>query len=567
MSPRFARSHLAAAAGAALTVSAANVVVLGFDWQALDDFTYVLHQPSVTTPFAAGWETLFTPRMGHAMPLTNATLAFDFARCGGNAGCFRQTSLLLVALTSASLTYALARFGALAPRRGRASIAPWAAALAVIVAFFHPTTAEPIAWITSRKDLLSGAFAASGLALTAHHAEGLREGNARALALCAAAFAGAMLSKTSTLFFPLVFGGILVAWRTPAERIVAALAPLFGLGAAVAYAATRYQEEIGNRVEYATLAERVDSAGASVLGHIGRLAHQSPETPFVFPDMWPAPSIGWTLPGVASGLFFVGGGLAALTVLVRAWRRGTQRCPPLAIALALALVTLLPISAWLGRIRMLVADRYLYLPLTFAGSALLAIGVSALHRALTRALDTRSKQPERAAAIALAFALGAAALAQLPLRAQSLDHYRDAHSLSSRMLATYPPSDAVALNGGLYYYSCIIHGLGYGVFAHNHVPPGTFEMTEAERVARIQQARDVWRECESHVPPEPNQVGRDYHRDLGRLASQAESVLSGYSAAPASGSLRSEPAPGPAPDAGPPSEGGPVSDVGASGGE
>ena len=513
---------------AAGAVVAMNVGTLSFGWQAIDDFDLVLHQASVTSPGQAGLlDLVFTPGMGHWMPLTNASLAFDFARCGADAGCFRQTTLALIALTAAALTFALARFGTLFARGDRASISPWAACAAVVFAYAHPVTAEPIAWIASRKDVLSVAFVAIGLAACAHQAEALKHARPRALMLCAAPFVAAMLSKATTLFVPLFFIGLLTAWGLRWRTIALSAAPIAAVGAGSALLAARSQATMTEWSAYGGLGGRLDAAGAALFGHGLRLTGSRADVPISFVDLYPAPTGSWALAGALSALFFLAGGVFALHALHRSRSTGRDTVPMHTIALALALTTLLPMSGWLGRVTILIADRYLYLPWIVAGSATIAL-------LLTRSAELLRPLTGRSTPAIASVALVALAMTQLPARGSALASWRDAEAFSARLMAAYPATDPIALNEGLYYVGCMFDGLGVGIFALNRAPAEAFPMTSEERRGRISEARDRWATCLEAEPSRPSDMARKGRAKLRSLVSRAERELAAQPTPPPS---------------------------------
>jgi len=107
--------------------------------------------------------------MGHYQPLSWLTLALDYERSGGldHPEYFHRTNIALHALT-AFLFYLLSRrllrlaFMSDAPNRGGAEPSSIALCLSAGVAaiFFaaHPLRVESVAWVTERRDVLSGAF-------------------------------------------------------------------------------------------------------------------------------------------------------------------------------------------------------------------------------------------------------------------------------------------------------------------------------------------------------------------------------------------------------------------------
>ncbi len=127
------------------------------DW---DDRHHVYANPAVVDPAAAHPLDRWLGRnIGYPLPLTLATWRLDRALYGpetldavrpAQGQGYHRTQLLWI------FGFALALYGL-----GSVSIAPgWPAALFAGLVVAHPVAAEPLAWITGRKDLFVGIFAA-----------------------------------------------------------------------------------------------------------------------------------------------------------------------------------------------------------------------------------------------------------------------------------------------------------------------------------------------------------------------------------------------------------------------
>src|SRR5262249_34864666 len=115
----------------------------------------------------------------------------------------------------------------------------WVAAALFAV---HPMHVESVAWITERKNVLSGVFAFNTL-LVLMQATAIDRPttplhiNWRLYGVACGLFAAALLSKTTTCALPAVV--LLLAWwkrGTIERRIVWLTAPLFALGILMAFA-------------------------------------------------------------------------------------------------------------------------------------------------------------------------------------------------------------------------------------------------------------------------------------------------------------------------------------------
>ncbi len=120
------------------------------DFVNFDDNIYVTENPFVTSGWTAeGLIWAFTTILdGHWHPLTWLSHMTDCALFGLNPGCHHMTSLILH-LLNVLLLFSVLRFMTGAVLRS-----------AVVAALFaiHPLHVEPVAWVASRKDVLSALF-------------------------------------------------------------------------------------------------------------------------------------------------------------------------------------------------------------------------------------------------------------------------------------------------------------------------------------------------------------------------------------------------------------------------
>jgi len=144
--------------------------------------------------------------LGHWVPLTWLSLGVNFALGGLDPWGYHLGNLLLHA-ANAAVFYVVAK-RLLAAAWGAAAPAPafiGGAAFAAMLFAVHPLRVESVAWITERRDLLSGLFflvAVWAYLRAVADAPAPRPGW-RALSLVV--FAAALLSKASTLMLPAVF--------------------------------------------------------------------------------------------------------------------------------------------------------------------------------------------------------------------------------------------------------------------------------------------------------------------------------------------------------------------------
>ena len=207
------------------------------------------------------WTTF---HMGHYVPLSWMTLGLDYQLWGMNPAGYHLTNLLLHTATAVVVYFVARRLldeqtligvrldladakSSLTPSAPSAPSAPralpLAAAFAALCFAVHPLRVESVAWVTERRDVLSGLFYfASLLAYLRSRDEGRGSAwYAGALVL----FAAALLSKATAMTLPAVMlllevyplrriGGA-AGWSGPSARgIYARLAPFAGLSAAAA---------------------------------------------------------------------------------------------------------------------------------------------------------------------------------------------------------------------------------------------------------------------------------------------------------------------------------------------
>jgi protein O-mannosyl-transferase len=144
-----------------------------------------------------------TMQLGHYVPLAWLSFSFDYAVWGVNPFGYHLTNLLLH-VTTALLLYALVRrllrLATSFSELGRAV----GGGVAALFFAIHPLRVESVAWVTERRDVLSGALfvATILLHLCAIEAEGARRAWSRATSV--ALYALSLAAKSSGMTLPLV---------------------------------------------------------------------------------------------------------------------------------------------------------------------------------------------------------------------------------------------------------------------------------------------------------------------------------------------------------------------------
>jgi len=341
------------------------------------------------------------PHLGHYHPLTWLSLGLDYAIWGLDAAGFHLTNLLLHAANAALFCVVAARL---------VGGQPWAPLVAGLLFALHPLRVESVAWVSERRDVLSGLFyLLSVLAYLRAHQQGPRR---RWLMVSLAAFTGGLLSKAVVVSLPVVL--VALDWavlrrRAWAEKLlylalaaVAALVTLAVQPAGVAGAAGHVTALPLLRLELSLYALAF-YLGKSVLP-LG-----------LFPQyVFPGGVAGWMAGAVVVAV-------TAVTVAV------ARRFPAALAAWACYVATLLPVlSIFRVDPQQFAADHHTYLatlPLALLGGA----GLAAL-----------GQRRGAVAAVVLVTALAALTRAQLPV-------WRDPLSLWTRAV-TGAPGSSVAHN-------------------------------------------------------------------------------------------------------------------------
>jgi hypothetical protein len=385
---------------------------------AYDDDIYVTANEPVRDGLTAqGLAWAFTSFHGaNWFPLTRLSWMLDAERAGLDASAFHTTDIALHLLATLLL------FGALLAMTG----APGPSAFVSAVFAVHPLHVESVAWVSSRKDVLSGVFfmAALWIHASASSRRGLRvAGTTLAMAL-------GLMAKPMLVTLPFVLL-LLDAWplgrlapRGEPDRIDAAAlrralvekTPLFALAAAMSVVTVLAQEAGGalGKLEAIPLGARLANAAVSVVHYLADAFW-----PTGLAIFHPHPVDAIPAARVAGAVL----GIVALTVgALLAWRRA----PALLVGWLWFLGMLVPVIGVVQVGAQARADRYTYLPLVGLGVAV-AWGLPAL---LSRALG---RLPARAAVLGGAGALAVAALATATCA--QLAHWKDTETVMRHALS------------------------------------------------------------------------------------------------------------------------------------
>ena len=325
----------------------------------IDDGVYVTENPYIShglTPSGVAWA--FTQsQAGNWHPLTGLSHMLDCQIYGLGAGGHHLTSVLLHAATAVLLFLVLSRMtGNLWPS-------------AVVAALFavHPLRAESVAWVSERKDVLSGLCFMLTLGAYVWFVRGPASWKRYLLLLVVLALglmAKSMLVTLPALLLVLDYwplgrmsgsppGGARTAASSAAQRnwrLVREKIPLLLLVAAACLATLWAQEKAAAFGNYLTLSWRIANAFVSYVAYLVQFF-----CPWGLAAYYPHPEYHLPLWQALAALLV----LACISVAAVRWRR---RVPYLLVGWLWYLGMLLPVIGIVQVGSQAMADRYTYLP-------------------------------------------------------------------------------------------------------------------------------------------------------------------------------------------------------------
>jgi thioredoxin-like negative regulator of GroEL len=172
----------------------------------IDDLVYVVSNRLLRDlPLHQPWKLLYTRTNPYEfLPLRDLSYRLDLALFGLNPRGYHLHNLLLYVVNCGAVwlcTGAVTRL--LWGPRALAQRLSWICATTTILFAVHPAHVESVAWISGRKDLLSGLFALLALWLFASALAEARLRLAR-LAVCYLLFTAGLLSKSTVISLPII---------------------------------------------------------------------------------------------------------------------------------------------------------------------------------------------------------------------------------------------------------------------------------------------------------------------------------------------------------------------------
>ncbi len=387
---------------------------VGYGFLNYDDPRYVTANPHVQAPFA--WASVawaFTARTELWQPLTWFSHMLDWSVYGENAAGHHLTSVLWHAL-NAVLAFFVFR---------RITGTFWTSALAAALFAWHPLRVESVAWVTERKDVMSGSFFLLTLLAYLRFAEQRSRGEpARGrYLLTLAVFTSGLMCKPTLVtvpflllafdFWPLrrtALPGVTVTAHSRWWGLVIEKVPFFLLSLVVGLVTTWLQRDYGAFTLALPLGARLANVPAAMMRYLGKF-------------FWPANlSVCYPHPGWWPASVFVAAILVVVAITIAAWRwRQTQ--PWILTGWIWFVALLLPTVGIVQVGFQSMADRYTYLPMLGWELALIWSVRAVCRTAISRAV---------------AFALGAALLVGAGMRTwQQEAIWRDSLTLFRHAIA------------------------------------------------------------------------------------------------------------------------------------
>ncbi len=420
------RQETWAALGLAAAVFAVFGRTLSHGFVNYDDDQYVVRHPVVgqgLSAFALRW-ALGQVHHSNWHPLTTLSHMLDCQLYGLEPWGHHLTNLLLHAGAAAGLALAFARM------TGKV----WHGAAVAALFALHPLRVESVAWVSERKDLLSGVCFAATLLAYERYARSEGVPRRRWYAAVVAAFGLGLASKPMLVTLPCV---LLLLDRWPLARIrpegdrwlglrscVREKLPLLLLAAGSCALTLWAQGESLIAVEALPLGARLQNALASLAVYVAQLFWPVGLTPF------------YRHTGGESGPWRALAGASLLVGMLALSSASLRRRPYLAVGCLWYLGMLVPVLGFVQVGAQAHADRYTYLP---------QIGLClALVFGVAEFCEGRGIRAGRLAGslIALLAALGTSSALQAR-------HWRDSESLWKHALAVDPRNHVALFSLGL----------------------------------------------------------------------------------------------------------------------
>lgn len=323
------------------------------------------------------------PNIGHWHPLTWYSLIIEYELFGLNPGGYHAVSVLLHCL-NALLVFLLLR---------HLTNAVWASACAAALFAVHPLHVEPVAWVSSRKDVLSTCFWLFALIM---YAEYVDRGKWWRYGATLGLFLLGLTAKPMVITLPVTLL-LLDYWplrrAKPWRELIVEKVPFFAFSV-VSAGMTYWAGVRGNAVRTIDEIEPMARLLNPWVHYVQYLAKTFRPTGLAVP--YPMRGEPFPLPIVAACLLL----LAIVTVAAVVFRK---RVPFLTMGWLWFLLTLFPVAGFVPAGGQSMADRYMYVPLLG-----LIIAVVWLGRYLVQEYPRARTAAVAAGAVAVALCAGLA---------------------------------------------------------------------------------------------------------------------------------------------------------------
>jgi len=415
----------AIAAALALVTLAVFAPVRGHQFLNYDDNAYVTEHPLVRTGLTRASVAWALTGVHHATwhPLTTLTHLLDVELYGLNAGAHLTVNVVLHTLAAVVLFLTL--YGMTGAR--------WPSAWVAALFAWHPLHVESVAWVSERKDVLSGL----GWMLTlAAYLAYVRRPTWTRYAAVIGVFALGLLAKPMLVTLPFVL--LLLDWwplgrvarggsdapaaRTPGALVVEKI-PLLALAIGASIVTIVAQQSAGalNSMGNSPLSFRVGNALVSYALYLWK-------------TVWPAGLVVFYPPATELPIWKPIAGALVLLAISLLVARQARRVPALAVGWLWYLGTLVPVIGLVRQGDQALADRFTYLP---------SIGLFLMAAWGIPTIATRNRTPPW-----LAVAAGAVLIACIGGTAQQLRHWESSVTLFTHALAVDPANYVATGNLG-----------------------------------------------------------------------------------------------------------------------
>src|SRR5213594_3082039 len=388
---------------------------------------------------------MWTTHLGHYIPLTWMTLGLDYLLWGMNPVGYHLTSLLLHAANAVVFFFVVRRIltRALPSPSERGPALAMSAGFAALVFAIHPLRVESVAWVTERRDVLSGLFYLLAILVYLRACEQGARGRGWYW-LSVAVFGCALLSKSMVVNLPVVLlildvyplrrlGGTIGWWSEEARRVYVEKIPFVLLAAAASAVAVMAQLSKSAMIPVAHLSAlgRLAVSAYGLSFYLWKMV-----VPLNLSPLYMRPP---TVDPEAPPFILSYGLVLAITAIVLALRR---RMPGLPAAWAAYVVVLLPVLGIFQSGPQIAADRYTYL--AGLGWAILAGACLLFCWRISRTSTTGTPTTLRIAGVAICVVAGLGVLTW-----NQVHIWHDSERLWTYTVAIHPNSSLAQFSLGI----------------------------------------------------------------------------------------------------------------------